>query len=106
MKTIATITASLLLSLGLLVSPASAEEPAAPTPTCEELSQKWLAAALEAELNTADAATLIALQRDAIEWDQERVVLIQRAEQQATRIANQRAKISELRRKLHKARSN
>jgi hypothetical protein len=55
MKTIATIIASLLLSLGLLVSPASAEEPA--PVDCDETIQAWKDRALAAEARASALST-------------------------------------------------
>lgn len=52
MKTIATVIASLLLSLGVLASPASADDVAVPPTSCDQSVQEWraLASSYEAML--------------------------------------------------------
>lgn len=107
MKTIATIAASLLLSLGLLISPAAAEEPA-PAPTCEETVQEWRTRALvaEAELEVTRTALsrqvdLFLIERANVEQASKSVYrMVRIAERRRLKLEEMRATIRGLRREL------
>lgn len=99
MKTIATVIASLLLSLGMLTTPAHAEEAAAPPP-CDQTVQEWQARAIAAEANATGMVTLLLIEKDQVADANKtitRLVKIQNRKQ---------AKIAELYKALRAARRN